>query len=668
MKKIVLISMHEGAAQLYRENILSVFGEKLLDVQCVVLGKMPIPKEAELYLVPKSVIESECNADIEKVIDVPLGIPVIDLVVEFRKKDIEPLRNLPAGRKCLLVNVTKMLAMEVISELHNTMGIYHLELFPYGGDVKEYDVDIETAITVGEQDMVPLGIPQILDLGIRPVGPETIVEIALNLNYEFILEQPAFLEYSMAFANDSARIRRCIQQYHYYENSLDMMIELMEASIIGINEDGKIFCCNKKAAELLKSSKETVIGSDAEVCIPFVDFKTVKERKIKSVFLTKYGNTDINVAVNPIIMNDLFKGIMLVIEKFHEQENKQSKARLQLLRRGHHAKYTFDNIVGESKKLKDTCELAKKMAMTNSTVLIIGETGTGKELLASAIHNASTRKQAPYIAINCSAVPENLLESELFGYDEGAFTGAKKDGKLGLFEYAHQGTLFLDEIEDMSNALQIKLLRVLQEKEIMRIGGNQIIKVDVRIIAASNQDLYELVQKGKFRKDLYYRLNTLQLELPPLRERKEDIIPLVKHFMKTSPTQFRFDEEAKAALLCHEWEGNIRELQNYIVYFDCLDKELILVEDLPKQFREKPKEKSEFRFTLGILYENYKKRKPTGRRTIVVEAEKKGIFLTEQQVRSIFSEMGERGIVEITKGRSGTRLTEKGLVLAERIL
>lgn len=668
MKKIALISMHEGAAQLYRENIISVFGEELLDVQCAILGEMPVPKDADVYLLPKSVIESERNANIEEIIDIPLGIPVIDLIVEFRKKDIESLWQLPSGRKCLVVNGTKMLAMEVISELHNTMGIYHLELFPYGGDVKEYDIDFETAITVGEQDMVPPGIPQVLDLGIRPVGPETIVEIALNLNYAFILEQPAFLEYSAEFANDSARIRRVIQQYHYYENSLEMMIELMEDSIIGINEEGKIYCCNKKAAELLQLSKETAIGTSAADCIPFVDFETVKERKISSVFLTKYRNTDINVAVNPIIMNDLFKGIMLVIEKFHEQENKQSKARLQLLKRGHHAKYTFDNIVGESKKLKDTCELAKKMAKTNSTVLIIGETGTGKELLASAIHNASARKEAPYIAINCSAVPENLLESELFGYDEGAFTGAKKDGKLGLFEYAHHGTLFLDEIEDMSNALQIKLLRVLQEKEIMRVGGNQIIKIDVRIIAASNQDLYELVQKGKFRKDLYYRLNTLQLELPPLRERKEDIFPLIEHFMKGFHRKFRFDEEAKNALLSHGWEGNIRELQNYIVYFDCLDKELILVEDLPKQFRQKPKEKDEFRFIIGVLYENYKIRKQTGRRTVAAAAEAQGLFLTEQQVRSIFSEMEERGIVKIAKGRGGTRLTEKGVALAERIL
>lgn len=668
MKKIVLISMHEGAAQLYRENILRVFGDDLLDVQCVILGEMSVPKDADIYLVPKSVIENERNANIEEIIDVPLGIPVIDLIVEFRKKDIESLRNLPSGQKCLLVNGTKMLAMEVISELHNTMGIYHLELFPYGGNVNEYDIDFETAITVGEQEMVPSGIPQVLDLGIRPVGPETIVEIALNLNYEFILEQSAFLEYSAEFENDSARIRRFLQQYHYYENSLAMMIELMEDSIIGINEEGKIFCCNKKAADLLQISKENAIGTSAADCIPFVDFVAVKERKTNSVFLTKYRNTDINVAVNPIMMSGSFKGIMLVIEKFHEQENKQSKARLQLLKRGHHAKYTFDNIVGESKKLRDTCELAKKMAMMNSTVLVIGETGTGKELLASAIHNASERKEAPYIAINCSAVPENLLESELFGYDEGAFTGAKKDGKLGLFEYAHHGTLFLDEIEDMSNALQIKLLRVLQEKEIMRVGGNQIIKVDVRIIAASNQDLYELVQKGKFRKDLYYRLNTLQLELPPLRERKEDIFPLIEHFMKDSHRKFRFDNEVKAALLTHDWEGNIRELQNCIVYFDCLDKELILVEDLPKQFRDRPREKEELKFVLGILYEKYKTRKPMGRRTIAASAEEKGVFLTEQQVRSIFSEMEERGIVEITKGRGGTRLTEKGLALAERIL
>lgn len=191
--------------------------------------------------------------------------------------------------------------------------------------------------------------------------------------------------------------------------------------------------------------------------------------------------------------------------------------------KGHAAKYTFDDIVGNSLVIRQTKQLAGKMACSNSAVLIYGQTGTGKELFAQSIHNASPRRNYPFIAINCSAIPENLLESELFGYAEGAFTGARKGGKSGFFEQAHGGTLFLDEISEMNIHLQTRLLRVLQEKEVTRIGGDSVINVDVRIIAASNKKLKTLVNQSAFRKDLYYRLNVLSLQIPPLEERREDI-------------------------------------------------------------------------------------------------------------------------------------------------
>jgi transcriptional regulator with PAS, ATPase and Fis domain len=229
-------------------------------------------------------------------------------------------------------------------------------------------------------------------------------------------------------------------------------------------------------------------------------------------------------------------------------------------------------------------------------VLIIGETGTGKELFAQSIHNSSLRANGPFVAINCAALPENLLESELFGYVEGSFTGARKGGKIGLFELAHKGSIFLDEIGDMPLNLQTRLLRVIQEKEVMRIGDDRVIPVDVRIIASTNKDLQMSVEKGEFRRDLYYRLNILTLKVPSLRKRKGDIANLVKHFINEYASEFKknirgLTEEAENYLHSLNYPGNVRELEGVIERAVALSKgEYISIKDLDltNGFIEKP--------------------------------------------------------------------------------
>jgi transcriptional regulator with PAS, ATPase and Fis domain len=235
--------------------------------------------------------------------------------------------------------------------------------------------------------------------------------------------------------------------------------------------------------------------------------------------------------------------------------------------RGHIAKYTFDDILGESAKITAAIDKARRFGSVDATVLIYGETGVGKEFFAHAIHNISARRKGPFIAVNCAAVPENLLESELFGYAEGAFTGAKKGGKQGFFEMADGGTIFLDEISEMSGKLQTRLLRVLQEYEIMPLGGDRLLTVDVRVIAATNSDLRELVDEKLFRADLFYRINVLALVIPTLRERREDIPALVDHFLKISNNKFQknikgIEPQGREFFYAHDWPGNTRELQN----------------------------------------------------------------------------------------------------------
>jgi len=251
-------------------------------------------------------------------------------------------------------------------------------------------------------------------------------------------------------------------------------------------------------------------------------------------------------------------------------------------------RYRFENIIAKSAKMQQVIEVIKIVARSNATVLITGESGTGKELVARAIHSQSYRKDKPFVAVSCAALPESLLESELFGHEKGAFTGAHAQ-RRGKFEVANRGILFLDEIGEMSANIQVHLLRVLEEKEFTRVGGNELIKVNVRVISATNKDLKKAVAGGQFREDLYYRLNVVTIELPPLRERKEDIPLLAQHFLKKFAVENQkeitdFSPEATDFLLKYEWPGNVRELENAIERAVILTKNsYIEVADLPQE-------------------------------------------------------------------------------------
>ncbi|MCI8660738.1 MAG: sigma 54-interacting transcriptional regulator [Lachnospiraceae bacterium] len=249
---------------------------------------------------------------------------------------------------------------------------------------------------------------------------------------------------------------------------------------------------------------------------------------------------------------------------------------------------SFQSYISLNRNLKKSLELAAKVSPTNCTVLIQGESGVGKEVMAKCIHGASPRKDRPMIKVNCASIPENLLESELFGYEDGAFTGAKRGGKLGKFELANKGTILLDEIGDMSLSMQAKLLRVLQEKELERVGGTKTIKLDVRVIASTNRNLEEMVEKKEFRGDLYYRLHVVPIYIPPLRERREDIMPLVRYFIQHYGGDDNTDLTPGATRILEEndWPGNVRELQNVIEFAMIVRSgNIIEIKDLPQYLR-----------------------------------------------------------------------------------
>lgn len=317
----------------------------------------------------------------------------------------------------------------------------------------------------------------------------------------------------------------------------------------------------------------------------------------------KVGTVEYIASMHPIIVQGKVIGGVTIASDITEIQNlnkrlinysNKVKGLINRVKEQNVARYDFCDILGVSPEFQKIMRMAQKLSQSNINVLIRGESGTGKELFAHGIHNASKRAQGPFVVVNCAAIPVNLLESELFGYEAGAFTGANKQGKSGLVEIADEGTIFLDEIGDMNIDLQAKLLRFLQSMEFQRVGGTEMVTVNVRVIAATNRDLESMVEKETFREDLYYRLNAAQLRIPPLRERKEDIEILLNYFLAKDANRdygpFTLAEDTKRILFRYPWPGNIRELENTVNFLTSISNEsTITAANLPEKFfRDRP--------------------------------------------------------------------------------
>jgi transcriptional regulator with PAS, ATPase and Fis domain len=353
---------------------------------------------------------------------------------------------------------------------------------------------------------------------------------------------------------------------------LKSVIDFTKQGIIAIDNKGTISNLNKKAQYLLgltdsNLSNESIVKHLPDLKLPIEKGQSSKEN------IVQIHKQKIVLDFNPLYIQNEYIGGLISLENVHNIQNLEHKIRKTLADRGLVAKFKLDNIIGSSEIIKRTIKIAETFAKTDFNILISGETGTGKELFAQGIHLTSLRYRGPFVAINCAALPKTLLESELFGYEEGAFSGARKGGKLGLFELAHHGTIFLDEINSIPLAIQSRLLRAIEEKEILRVGGDKIIPIDVRIIAATNEDLNKSIADGEFRKDLYYRINELNLTIPPLRKRKGDIPELVHLFLKdyeskykaiNTKTENHINEIIKNHFFAYHWPGNVRELSNLV--------------------------------------------------------------------------------------------------------
>ncbi|MDF2884364.1 MAG: stc2 [Clostridiaceae bacterium] len=605
----------------------------------------------------------------EELKDMQLNHEYNDIVVCERSVNfdiIDQVANIPVNEEVLLVNDEKETAISSINDLKE-LGLNHIIYYPYYPSINNYK-KLKTAITPGEPDKVPSCVENIINLGPRIININSLYAIMDKLNLSH--KDTTFItkKYMQKIINVSMRISAINNNVNALNGYLNNIIHNLVNGILVFDENGYIKYANEIMRKLLLTEKE----------LENKNIRNIIDRELYPYFLSKdtFDNKKLNIMGTIVKVNKFItpvgKDIVITTDHNELKENKKLP-NYDYLIKGHVARHNFENIIGSSTLLKEIKNTAIKLAKTDLTVLIEGESGTGKELFASAIHQNSKRNKGPYIAINFSALPDELIESELFGYEEGAFTGAKKGGKIGLFELAEGGTIFLDEIGDVSPKLQTKLLRVLQEKEIMMLGGTSIKKVDVRIIAATNKNLKNMVLEKQFRSDLYYRLKIGYLYIPPLRERLNDIVELVSYFIKIDSTaDVKVRQEVIDEFMKYKWHGNVRELESTIQYMLAVrtGSELTM-SDLPdSNFFEHSLDSHNMKqfkclssvqiALLKCINELQFNNISAGRENLSLKLKEEGLDMTSSQVRTRLDSLEKQGYIIKKRGRQGTFLTDLG--------
>lgn len=592
----------------------------------------------------------------------------------IREKDVYKIFSIPEGMDVLIVNDNKETTLQTISLLYE-IGINHLNFIPYY-DKREYP-NIKVAITPGEINKVPKYIEKIVNISDRCIDFLTFMKIINRLEIDNDIIQNRLIKYSDTIINIASGIKE--QYRELYSKNLEMKTVLNQLSegIVLANKDGKITVCNNSALKMFDMMEGILNKNIYDVFGD--DFKIVLQKKTLKDEVFRFGNRYLNINKRMINYLGMENGILINIREITEIKKLEQNLSSKLRERGQIARYSFKDILTQSSNMKECIRIAKKIADSDLTVLITGESGTGKELLAQSIHNESKRKNQPFIAVNCAAMPENLLESELFGYDRGAFIGALKEGKKGLFEAANNGTIFLDEIGDMPLHLQTRLLRILQEKQVMRIGSDKVIDIDIRVVAATNKNLHNLIERGDFREDLYYRINVLPILIPPLRERKEDVMLLLKHFLKN---KYEFSIEAKKIIEEYNWPGNIRELMNISSYINLMSSGKEITEkslpfyiinnsdDFSKEIDilNKKLGYDKYFYILKSIKKLNAENISAGRSNIIEELKKENLNFTEAQVRYSLKLMNDMNIVDSKLGRGGSKISKKGEKILNRII
>jgi len=610
---------------------------------------------------------------------------------------------LPQGTKALFVNDRLETARECVEALVG-LGLDGVDWLPWYPGAPAPGSDRRVAVVAGEPDLVPAGPETVIDIGVRILDFGSLAEILGLLGLPPGEIGTFSRRYLSTIVSLASRLGRSNEESRRLSGHLGSVIDSLRHGILVYDAEGRVSVCNDELRSLLKLRPERGhAGASGPLRAPGESLAgLIRNREILEFLECRCGEDTgvFRLAEGSVVVKrfDLGgsapEGTGHTVATFRDGRDaaaEAAKLAREYRRRGHVAKWGMDDIIGESEEIRRAKRIASRLAATDLTILLNGESGTGKELFASAIHAASDRAGGPFLAVDLGALSDDLIESELFGHEEGAFTGAKKGGKAGLFEQADGGTLFLDEIGNITAKVQKRLLRVLQEKEIMRVGGAEIRSVDVRVIAATNEDLLERATRGEFREDLFFRLKMGWLRIPPLRERREDIPPLVSRFLSLEgAASVAIEEGVLAALAARAWPGNVRELRNTLTYMLAVrEGEGLSMADLPEEGYFAAGEPSTAspaplrrpvhaaasadpgleggaglegidRVVLLALAELEAKGGHPGREAVASLCRSRGYSLGPGAIRSRFDRLAALGLVSAQRGRAGTRLTEGG--------
>ena len=598
--------------------------------------------------------------------------------------NLEQVMMLPKGKKVLVVNNPRSVSEETIENL-KSLGINHLDYIPYWKGEKIDTDEIDTAISPGMLHICPENIKHTIDIGARTITIQTFVEVLLKLNLSVKYVNVFENSYNKLLIDAANKIRKVLNQSEKLRKNQTVILDEIEEGILSVDERNQLIFANPAMNKIFGNHPDLMANKNI--------LEIIKNLESAEIFPEKSGDTEKSLDLlyslpnKKVVCNRNMvqiggeKSYIYTFREAAQIQKLEQKVRIKLYEKGYVAKHSFEDIWGDNQQIKTAKKMASIFAGTEETILITGESGTGKELFAQAIHCNSRRSDGPFVAMNFAAIPEGLVESELFGYEEGAFTGARKGGKQGIFELAHGGTLLLDEIGDAPLNIQARLLRVLEEREIMRLGGARMIPVDVRVIAATNQNLVDYVKRKLFRADLFYRLSVLTLEIPPLREFREEIPLFLEKLLQAKYNLKReLKPEVLAFLLKYDWPGNMRELRNVAdyMYYSFVGDNRVGIDNIPgylkKQLQvnlgvgrneslskivttlQKAGDLEEIQAALAIFYSDGN----VGRTRLVERMTQQGLKFTENKAKKYLRLLESLELVVVGKTRQGSSLTGFG--------
>ena len=618
------------------------------------------------------------------------GVPVMAPERIITGYNLEKVMMLPKGTAVLVINHPRHATEETIAALQK-MGIDHLNYIAFwqGRESSASVLRLTTAISPGMKHLCPEHIKTHIDIGPRLISMSSFCRllIALDIDLDY-LEHYANTYHHFLMAA-SRKLSETLSHVELLAKRNEVILNEFEEGLVIVSASGHIDRANRRARELISPDGQEILKRPYGKLIAnfekVADLIEPADEAGKSASIYALSGKQLIVTKIPVISGEQ-RSHLYTFRELARIQRLEKYVRVKLAQKGYLTKYDFDDIWGTSQHIAQLIEKAGRFARTDKTILITGESGTGKELFAHAIHCNSLRREGPFVAVNFAGLSESLIESELFGYEDGAFTGARKGGKEGLFEQAHGGTIFLDEIGDASPEVQSRLLRVLQERELLRVGGTKIIPVDVRVIAATNSDLRLAMDERRFRSDLYYRLSALPLEIPPLRERPEDILYLFDRFLKHRyGIRKILAPDVQSRMNVYFWPGNVRELINTVDYA-CITSEgdpTIQMAHLPRLLQRhlspgSPTDRQDSDLLTDLAARLASKqgvpasalrllavlagRKPegVGRNHLCRELINQGIPISEGRMKSLLKRMKIEGLVSVGATRQGTVITARG--------